>query len=169
VQKKIKLSTCVVILALLREVNSLFEQCDELYTLDGIKSLSLASADTLVVKNATSCRYTILAEANDIIRIVCKLRFDQENSENCPNKRFFVSVDGVISLHRAQNFCNRNGTTRIIKRRSIMNRIVMAYVSKTDLRDDNYTCAVTKVNTQCDCGWSRQVILSHSPFNGILL
>jgi hypothetical protein len=164
-----RIQTYVVIITLLHAASCLFENCDEVFTLDSTKSLTITSAATLRAKNTTSCRYTIIADASHVIKITCKLRFDQECSHNCPNKRFFVSVDGIISLQRAQNFCNRNGTTRIIKRRSIMNRLVMAYVSKTDLGDDNFTCAVTKVNTQCECGWSKQVMLSHAHFDGILL
>ncbi|KAG5673722.1 hypothetical protein PVAND_003742 [Polypedilum vanderplanki] len=150
------------IFPLLHGAYGLFENCDDIYRLDGTKSLTLTSTTSLNSRNVTSCRYTIIAEANHIIKVMCKLKFDQEDSQNCLKKRFFVSVDGIVNLHRAQNFCNRNGTTRVLRRRSISNRLVMAYVSKTDLNDDNFTCTVTKINTQCECGWSRQARI----FNG---
>lgn len=136
---------------------SLFEACDETYQLNSDENVTISSISTLNSKNVSSCRMSIIAPANYIVKVTCALQMDQENSPTCPVKRFFISVDGIISLHHAHNFCNKNGTTRVIKRRSLMNRLVMAYVSKRQLEDEKFTCIASRVKRDCDCGWSRRV------------
>lgn len=136
---------------------SLFEDCDETYRLDTDDNVTIASSSTLNVKNVSSCRYVITVPAHYGVKISCELKFDQEDSTFCRTKRFFVSVDGIINLNNAHNFCNKNGTIRVIKRRSVMNRLVMAYVSKRDLEDENYTCTAWRFKSKCECGWSRRV------------
>lgn len=136
---------------------ALFELCDENFRLDSDENVTISSLTTLNIKNVSSCRMRIIAPANYIVKVTCALQFDQLNSASCPEKRFFISIDGIISLHHAHNFCNKNGTTRIVKRRSLMNRLVLAYVSKRDLEDDKFTCIASRVKRDCDCGWSRRV------------
>jgi hypothetical protein len=135
----------------------LFELCDETYRLDTDDNITITSEDTLNARNVSSCRYIILAPVNYIVKVTCTLKFDQPDSPLCPTKRFFVSVDGIKCLYKAHNFCNKNGTVRTIKRRSIMNRLVMAYASKRDLDDERFTCTASRISAKCDCGWSRRV------------
>lgn len=147
---------------------ALFESCDETFRLDSDENVTIDSLATLRAKNVSSCRMSIIAPANYIIKVTCALQFDQLDSPACPIKRFFISIDGIISLHHSQNFCNKNGTTRIVKRRSLMNRLVMAYVSKRDLEDEKFTCIASRVKRDCDCGWSRRVrilLIFFSKFN----
>lgn len=136
---------------------SLFEGCDESYVLDTDENITISSYSTLNVKNVSSCRYIIAAPPNYIVKVNCELKFDQLDSTFCRTKRFFVSVDGISSLNHAHNFCNKNGTIRIIRRRSVMNRLVMAFVSKRDLEDETFTCTAWRVKSKCECGWSRRV------------
>lgn len=136
---------------------SLFEGCDESYNLDTDENIRISSHSTLNVKNVSSCRYIIAAPPNYVVKVTCELKFDQLDSTFCRTKRFFVSVDGISSLNHAHNFCNKNGTIRIIRRRSVMNRLVMAYVSKRDLEDETFTCTAWRVKSKCECGWSRRV------------
>lgn len=135
----------------------LFESCDERYHLDSNESITINSVTTLNALNVSSCRMSIVAPANYIVKVKCTLQFDQQNFTFCPTKRFFISVDGIMTLHHAHNFCNRNGTARVVKRRSVMNRLVMAYVSRRDLEDEKFTCIASRVKRDCDCGWSRRV------------
>lgn len=149
---------CVIILSALIHLSfGLFERCDETYRLETNENITITSNLTLKAKNVSSCRYTIIAPLNYRLKLHCILKFDQENSTFCPTKRFFVSVDGLKHLYRAHNFCNKNGMERVIKRRSVMNRLVMAYVSKRDLEDETFTCTASRVSSTCDCGWSRRV------------
>lgn len=135
----------------------LFESCDERFQLDSDSSITIDSVSTLSARNVSSCRMSVIAPANYIVKVKCTLEFDQLNFTFCPTKRFFISVDGIMTLHHAHNFCNRNGTARIVKRRSVMNRLVMAYVSRRDLEDEKFTCIASRVKRDCDCGWSRRV------------
>lgn len=159
----------VIIFTVIHLSHSLFERCDETYYLDSSDNVTISSLTTLNSKNVSSCRYLLIAPVNYVVKVACKLRFDQANPSFCPTKRFFVSADGVHSLHRAQNFCNKNGTARIIRRRSVMNRLVMAYVSKRDLNDERFTCTASRVKIQCDCGWSRRVSQSWLDIVNILV
>jgi hypothetical protein len=135
----------------------LFESCDERYQLDSDESITIDSVTTLSARNVSSCRMSIIAPASYVVKVKCTLQFDQLNSTFCPTKRFFISIDGIMTLHHAHNFCNRNGTPRVVKRRSVMNRLVMAYVSRRDLEDEKFTCSASRVKRGCDCGWSRRV------------
>jgi hypothetical protein len=150
----------IKVVSVVSSSSSLFEQCDETFNLDMKNKNVTISSNNLHANNVTSCRYTIIVPVNYVVRVTCILRFDQPDSTSCPLKRFFVSIDGIKSLHRAHNFCNKNGTARIIKRRSVMNRLVMAYVTKRDLEDENFTCIASRVVSKCDCGWSRRVIFT---------
>lgn len=148
----------VIVLTLSSHLSfGLFELCDETFRLDSDENVTITSLTTLVAKNVSSCRMSIVAPANYIVKVTCALQFDQLNSASCPTRRFFISIDGVLGLHHAHNFCNKNGTARIVKRRSVMNRLVMAYVSKRDLEDEKFTCIASRVKRDCDCGWSRRV------------
>lgn len=150
----------VVVLSLSTHLSfGLFELCDETFRLDSDENVTIASVTTLTAKNVSSCRMTVIAPANYIVKVTCALQFDQLDSASCPTKRFFISLDGVMGLHHAHNFCNKNGTARIVKRRSVMNRLVMAYVSKRDLEDEKFTCIASRVKRDCDCGWSKRVSL----------
>lgn len=157
VLKKIVQVFALSLLALPNLSLCLFEKCDENYSLDTDNNITITSLSTLNAKNVSSCRYTLTAPASYIIRISCELKFDQPDSSYCRTKRFFVSIDGIITLNHAHNFCNKNGTIRIIKRRSVMNRLVMAYVSKRDIEDETFTCTAWRVKSKCECGWSRRV------------
>lgn len=147
----------VIVLTFFHLSSSLFESCDESFQLDTDESITIESVTTLNARNVSSCRMIVIAPANYIVKVKCTLQFDQLNFTFCPTKRFFISVDGIMTLHHAQNFCNRNGTARIVKRRSVMNRLVMAYVSRRDLEDEKFTCTASRVKRDCDCGWSRRV------------
>ncbi|KAL7020711.1 hypothetical protein ACKWTF_011620 [Chironomus riparius] len=148
---------CVLSLLIMPHFSwSLFEGCDESYSLDTDENITISSHATLNAKNVSSCRYIIAAPPNYVVKVTCELKFDQLDSTFCRTKRFFVSVDGISSLNHAHNFCNKNETIRIIRRRSVMNRLVMAYVSKRDLEDETFTCTAWRVKSKCECGWSRR-------------
>lgn len=144
-------------LGLINFILALFENCDETFVLHTDDNITITSSDTLNLFNASSCRYTIIAPINFIVSVTCSLRIDQPDSQKCPLRRFFVSVDGINDLHGTDYFCNRNDTVRTVRRRSVMNRLVMAYATQTDVGNDSYTCEVRRIPSLCDCGWSRKV------------
>jgi hypothetical protein len=151
---------CVIIIIILKLTHlssCLFELCDETFRLDTDENVTISSLTTLNARNVSSCRMSIIAPANYIVKVTCALQFDQLNAALCPTKRFFISIDGIRSLHQAHNFCNKDGTARIVRRRSVMNRLVMAYVSKRELEEEKFTCIASRVRRDCDCGWSRRV------------
>lgn len=136
---------------------SLFEKCDEIFELNTDENITISSGKTLNAYNASSCRYTIIAPFNYIVDVTCSLRIDQPDSQKCPIRRFFVSVDGIKDLHGADYFCNRNDTTRTLRRRSVLNRLVLAYATQTDVGKENFHCVAKRIESRCDCGWSRRV------------
>lgn len=143
---------------------ALFENCDETFELDTDGNITIRSSNTLNVYNASSCRYTIVAPVNYIVDVTCSLRIDQLDSQKCPIRRFFVSVDGINDLHGADYFCNRNDSRRTVRRRSVMNRLVMAYATQTDVGNESFTCVARSVASRCDCGWSRRVSVDFKNF-----
>jgi hypothetical protein len=147
----------LIFLTLLHLSSALFEECDEVFQLETDVNLTISSGNTLNAKNASSCRFTLVAPVNFIIDVTCILVIDQPESQRCPLKRFFVSVDGVGDLRGADYFCNRNGSTRTVRRRSIMNRLVLAYATQLDVEKENFTCVARRIASTCDCGWSKKV------------
>lgn len=146
-----------IFLTLLHLSSALFEECDEAFKLETDASLTISSESTLKVKNTSSCRLTLVAPVNYIIDITCTLVIDQPDSQWCPLKRFFLSVDGVSDLRGADYFCSRNGTKRTVRRKSIMNRLVLAYVTQVDVEQESFECVAKRIESDCDCGWSRKV------------
>lgn len=147
----------IILLMFFHLSSALFERCDELYKLDGDEIVTITSQGSLNAKNTSSCRYTVVAPVNYVVDITCKLHIDQFNSPKCPMKRFFVSVDGLSSLEGAEYFCSRNGSTRTVRRRSVVNRIVMGYVTKVAGGNESFTCFVRRKRVKCECGWSNKV------------
>lgn len=147
----------VVSFVLFHLSSALFERCDETFNLDTDANLTISSVDTLNAWNATSCRYTIVAPANSIVEINCLLDISQAGSETCPIKRLFVSVEGMRDLRGADYFCSRNGSKRTVRRRSVMNRLVIAYATKAAVGDESFACVARRISSRCDCGWSRRV------------
>ena len=143
---------------------ALFEACDETFTLETDAALTISSVDFLNARNVSSCHFTITAPVNFIVELTCLLSIEQPESQKCPLKRFFISVDGMNDLRSADYFCSRNGSTRTVRRRSVMNRLVVAYATKTSVADESFTCVVKRIASRCDCGWSRRVGGFHSPF-----
>lgn len=148
---------CAVSFVLFHLSSALFELCDETFNLDTDANVTISSADTLNARNATSCRYTLIAPVNSIVEINCLLDMSQAGSETCPIKRFFVSVDGMRDLRGADYFCSRNGSKRTVRRRSVMNRLVVAYATKAAVGDEGFACVARRISSRCDCGWSRRV------------
>lgn len=147
-----------VLLALLRLSSALFETCDETFQLDTDASVTISSGSTLNARNVSSCRYTLVAPANYIVDVTCRLEIDQPESQQCPLKRFFVSVDGMKDLRGADYFCNRIGSRRKVRRRSVMNRLVLAYATKEAyVGDEKFVCVARRVEVSCDCGWAKRV------------
>lgn len=134
--------------------SALFENCDETFKLETDENITIGWSGTL---NATSCRFAIEAPVNFIVEVTCWLRIDQLDSQKCPLKRFFVSVDGINDLRGADYFCNRNGSTRSFRRRSVMNRLSLAYVAQVVDGNERFSCVARRIESQCDCGWSRTV------------
>lgn len=136
----------------------LFEQCDKLYELNDDNPVTINSQNfSLGEQNISSCRFVFAAPTDYIVELNCSIRMDQFDSSNCPMKRFFIQNEGVRELHDAEYFCNQNGTERTIRRRSIMNRIVAAYATQANVTDEKFNCTAKRVQTECDCGWSRKV------------
>lgn len=146
-----------IFLALLYLSSALFEECDETFKLETDVNLTISSGSTLNAKNASSCRFTLVAPVNFIIDVTCTLVIDQPDSQRCPHKRFFVSVDGAGDLRGADYFCNKNGSTRTLRRRSIFNRLVLAYVTQLDVSNESFTCVARTIASNCDCGWTKRV------------
>lgn len=146
-----------IFLTLLHLSSALFETCDEAFELESDESLTISSGSTLNAKNASACRFTLVAPVNYIIDVTCTLVIDQQDSQQCPLKRFFLSVDGFSDLRGADYFCSRNGSTRRVRRKSIMNRLVLAYVTQVDVKNDSFKCVAKRIASNCDCGWSRRV------------
>lgn len=147
-----------VLLALIHSSSALFESCDETFDLETDANLTIISGNSLNARNTSSCRYTIVAPVNFIIDVTCRLQIDQPESHNCPFKRFFVSVDGIRDLRGADYFCSRGNSTRTVRRRSVMNRLVLAYATQqVEVVDDSFTCVARRIASKCDCGWARRV------------
>lgn len=146
-----------IFLALLRLSTALFEECDETLEITTDANFTIDSTDTLAAKNASSCRYTLVAPVNSIIEVTCNLKFDQANSPKCPLKRFFISVDGINDLRGAEYFCSSSRSTRTVRRRSVMNRLVMAYATQSGDGEGSFSCVARRIESRCDCGWSRKV------------
>lgn len=159
----------IVWLTLIHLSSALFERCDESYRLDHDNVVTITSQGTLLARNASSCRYTIVAPVNFAVDITCKLHMEQPNSAKCPLKRFFVSVDGLRSLQGADYFCSRNGSTRTVRRRSVVNRLVMAYATKVAVGDESFTCFVRRKRAKCECGWSNKVSAESSRGDVLLI
>ena len=147
----------LIFLGLVNLSLALFENCDLTVELDTDANITIRSNNTLNIHNTSSCRYTIIAPVNYIVEVTCLLRIDQPDSQKCPLRRFFVSADGINDLRGADYFCNRDESTRTVRRRSVMNRLVMAYASQTDVGDESYTCVAKRLASPCDCGWSKRV------------
>lgn len=138
--------------------SSLFENCDKLYELNDDKPVTINSQNFSLGKgNISSCRFVFVAPVDYIVELNCSVRMDQLDSANCPMKRFFIQTEGVRELHDAEFFCNQNGTERTIRRRSIMNRIVAAYATQSNVTDEKFNCTAQRVQSVCDCGWGRKV------------
>lgn len=147
-----------IFLVLLHLSFALFEICDETLKLETDEILTISSVNILNVKSALLCRIAIVAPVNFIIDVTCLLKIDQPDSQKCPLKRFFVSVDGRDDLHGADYFCNRNGTTRTIRKSSVMNRLVLAYVTAEGADgNESFSCVAKRIASRCDCGWSQSV------------
>lgn len=82
----------------------LFESCDERYQLDSDESITVDSVTTLNARNVSSCRMSVVAPANYIVKVKCTLQFDQLNFTFCPTKRFFISVDGIMVRNDGREF-----------------------------------------------------------------
>lgn len=145
----------ISLVALIHLSLALFEECDETFNLEADTNLTISSE--MNVKKSSSCRYTILAPRNFIVEVNCELKISQPDSHKCPIKRFFISVDGIKDLKSAEYFCSRNGSTRSVKRKSILNRLVVAFASKTAVGGESFTCVARTISSRCDCGWSRRV------------
>lgn len=144
-------------LAFLHLSSALFETCDEIYKLETREKITINSKETLNSKNASSCRFSIVAPVNYVVDVTCTLKIDQLDSKKCPFKRFFVSDDGIRSLRGADYFCSTNGTSKTVKRKSIMNRLVLAYAATMEMEGDEFTCVLKRIPSECDCGWSKKV------------
>ncbi|CRK89320.1 CLUMA_CG003079, isoform A [Clunio marinus] len=151
-----------LLLLLLHSSTALFESCDKTFELETDENVTISSFDTLNLFNASSCRYTVSAPVNYIIDVTCVIQIDQSESHKCPLKRFFLSLDGHKDLRNSDYFCNRYGARRKFRRRSVLNRLTMAYVTQVDVTNDRYICSVRRVLSPCDCGWSRKARI----FNG---
>lgn len=150
-----------IFLTLLHLSSALFESCDETFKLETDANLTISSGSTLGAGNVSSCRYTLVAPVNFVIDVTCTLHIDQPESQKCPYKRFFVSVDGLSDLRGCGDyFCSSNGSARTVRRRSIMNRLVMGYATQTEVGSENFTCVARRIAASCDCGWSRKVCKS---------
>lgn len=157
----------VVSFVLFHLSSALFENCDDTFNLDTDASLTIGSVDSLNARNASSCRYTLIAPASSIVEINCLLDIRQPGSETCPIKRLFVSVDGMRDLRGAEYFCSRNGSKRTVRRRSVMNRLVMAFATKAAVGDESFACVARRISSRCDCGWSRRVGTQHPEFRKV--
>jgi hypothetical protein len=143
---------------------ALFETCDETFKLEADENITISSGSTLSAKNVSSCRYTLVAPVDYIVEVTCSLEIDQPDPNKCPSKRFFISVDGINDLRSADFFCSFNGDSRVVRRRSIMNRLVMGYATQTDDGNEKFTCVARRIAARCDCGWSRKVHQVHYIF-----
>lgn len=141
-------------LAQLHLSSALFENCDETFKLETDENVTISWSGGL---NSSSCRFALEAPENFIVEVTCALRIDQLDSQKCPLKRFFISLDGINDLRGADYFCNRNGSTRSFRRRSVMNRLTLAYVAQAVDGNERFSCVAKRVATLCDCGWSRTV------------
>lgn len=138
--------------------SSLFDSCNKLYELNDDNPVTINSENfSLSERNISSCRFIFTAPVDYIVELNCTIRMDQLDSSKCSMKRFFISTEGVRELHEAEYFCNQNGTERTIQRRSIMNRIVAAYATQENVNDEKFNCIAQRVQSVCDCGWSRKV------------
>lgn len=146
-----------VFLALLHLSSALFERCDEAFALETDDNLTIKSRSTLNARNVSSCRYAIVAPVNYIVDVSCTLQIDQPDSQKCPLKRFFVSVDGINDLRGADYFCSRSGNNRTVRRRSVMNRLVLAFATQVDVGTESFTCVARRIASRCECGWARRV------------
>lgn len=149
-----------IFLSLLHLSTTLFETCDETLTLETDAHVTISSGSTLNARNVSSCRYTLVAPVNYIVDVTCTLQIDQPDSHKCPLKRFFVSVDGIKDLRGADYFCSRSGSSRRVRRRSVMNRLVLGYATQVAVGEDKFTCEAKRIASRCDCGWSRKVCCS---------
>lgn len=154
----------LILLTLFHWSSALFESCDVTFELETDVNLTISSSQTINAKNISSCRYTIIAPVNFIVDVTCSLRIDQVDSQRCPLKRFFVSIDGIKDLRAADYFCNRNGSVRTVRRRSVMNRLVMAYATQTNIGNESFFCVARRISSRCDCGWSRKVLNQNQKF-----
>lgn len=146
-----------IYLALFHLTSALFDECDQVYKLETDGVVTISSGNTLNARNSSSCRFTLVAPVNYIVDVTCTIVIDQPDSQKCPLKRFFISVDGVSDLRGADYFCSKNGTTRTVRRRSIMNRLVLAYATQLEVANEHFTCAAKRIASSCDCGWSKRV------------
>lgn len=142
---------------LLPLTSTLFENCDETFELNSDSNVTISSGNTLHGKNVSSCRYTLVAPVDYIVEVSCSLRIDQVDSQKCREKRFFISVDGINDLRGFDYFCNKNGSARSVRRKSVLNRLVLAYATQTKVGEDKFTCVARRIESRCDCGWSRRV------------
>lgn len=146
-----------ILFALIHLSSALFESCDETFELETDANLTISSGSSLSARNVSSCRFTIVAPVNFIIDVTCRLQINQPESQKCPLKRFFVSVDGIRDLRGADYFCSRNASMRTVRRRSIMNRLVLAYATQVEVDDESFECVARRIASKCDCGWAKRV------------
>jgi hypothetical protein len=158
VRLKMILRQFIILLLLIHLSRALFEDCDVNFELTNDNPVTINSKKfSLSTRNISSCRFTLTAPSDFIVEVKCKLRMDQLNSTKCPMKRFFISTEGIRELHNAEYFCNRNGIVRTVRRQSEMNRMVLAYVTQTNVTNETFMCKVKRVQSTCDCGWSKKV------------
>lgn len=146
-----------ILCVLLALSSALFENCDDMFELNTDSDMTISSSNTLNKRNVSSCRYTLVAPVDYIVDVSCSLRIDQVDSRKCLQKRFFISVDGINDLSGFEFFCNKKNRARTVRRKSIMNRLVLAFATQSDLGDDKFTCVAKRIESHCDCGWSRRV------------
>lgn len=155
---KMTLQRFIILLLVSHSSRALFEDCDVNFELNDDNSVTVNSENfSLLRKNITSCRFVLTAPVDYIVEVKCKLRMDQPNSSKCPMKRFFISTEGIRELHNVEYFCNRNGFVRTVRRQSEMNRLVLAYVTQTNVTNETFKCTAKRIQSTCDCGWSKKV------------
>lgn len=93
------------------------------------------------------------------ILLDCQFSMDFNTAtRRCTTELFYISTDGDMGLRDNESFCGQN----TIRRTSLFNQIVLAYISSSDPKSKNaaagsFTCTARAQQQACNCGWSVSV------------
>lgn len=143
--------------AITAQISSIFDRCKPNHNLQPNSPLTISSNGRY--KPGSACLYNIKAPIGYEIFMDCQINLDYNiATRRCTSEYFYVSTDGDVGLRGSEYACG----PVTIRRTSLFNQLVIAYISNSDSRNPNaaagsFTCTIRAQKQACDCGWNFSV------------